>query len=127
MRVSNNTKFLMVIPNTYNKSVYLDRINDNTYGKDDTKKEMKNVEYDIKFINDGRNLPIGFKRIICHLIFDVKFDLTRKSRYVGSGHFMQMPASMSYSGIVSRDSVRIILLIAALNDLDINMCDIGND
>jgi hypothetical protein len=33
---------------------------------------------------------------------------------------------MTYSSVVSRDSVRIMFLIAALNDLNIKMCDIGN-
>ena len=33
---------------------------------------------------------------------------------------------MTYSSVVSRDSVRIMFLIAALNDLDLRMCDIGN-
>ena len=39
---------------------------------------------------------------------------------------MQVPDSISYSGILSRDSVIIIFLIRALNDLDIKMCGIGN-
>ena len=79
-----------------------------------------------KFLDNGEKMPIGFKQITCHLIFDVKFDLTRKARYVGGGHLTTVSPSMSYSSVVSRDSVRIMFLIAALNDLDINMCDIGN-
>lgn len=35
-------------------------------------------------------------------------------------------ASITYSSVVSRDSVRIALLFAALNDLSILSCDIGN-
>ena len=42
------------------------------------------------------------------------------------GHLTEVPAAMTYSSVVSRDSVRIIILIAALNDLDLRMCDIGN-
>ena len=34
--------------------------------------------------------------------------------------------SLSYSSVVLRDSVRIMFLAAALNDIDIKMCDIGN-
>ena len=33
---------------------------------------------------------------------------------------------MSYSSVVSRDLVRIMFLIAVLNDLNIKMCDIVN-
>ena len=87
---------------------------------------MKNVEVAFKFLDDGTKMPIGFKKITCHLIFDVKFDLTRKAGYVGGGHLTQVSPSLSYSNVVSRESVRIMFLVAALNDLDIKMCDIGN-
>ena len=43
---------------------------------------MKNVEVAFKFLDDGTKMPIGFKKITYHLIFDVKFDLTRNSRYL---------------------------------------------
>jgi hypothetical protein len=36
------------------------------------------------------------------------------------------PSSITYSSVVSRDSVRIALMVAALNDLDILSADIGN-
>ena len=36
------------------------------------------------------------------------------------------PASLTYSSVVSRDSVRIASLIAALNDLKVMVCDIQN-
>ncbi len=36
------------------------------------------------------------------------------------------PNSLTYSSVVSRESVKIAFLIAALNDLDIMTCDIGN-
>ena len=40
---------------------------------------MKNVQVAFKFNDDNETVPIGFKEITCHLIFDVKFDLTRKA------------------------------------------------
>ncbi len=39
---------------------------------------------------------------------------------------METPVALCYSSVVSRDSVRIAFLIAALNDLDIFACDLGN-
>jgi hypothetical protein len=36
----------------------------------------------------------------------------------------EAPASITYSSVVSRDSVRLCLLIAALNSLDVLSCDI---
>ena len=38
----------------------------------------------------------------------------------------ETPSTLTYSSIVSRDSVRIILLVAALNGLNIMACDIQN-
>ena len=87
---------------------------------------MTNVAVAFKFFDHGEKMPIGFKEITCHMIFDVKFDLTRKARYVGGGHLTKVSPLMSYSSVVSRDSVRIMFLVATLNDLNIKMCDIGN-
>ena len=125
-RVRKRMKFGIDLPTTYEEAVAFDKQNGNTLWQDATKKEMKNVEIAFKFLDDGSKLPLGFKKITCHLIFDVKFDLTRKARYVGGGHLTKVSPSLSYSSVVSRDSVRIMFLIAALNDLDIKMCDIGN-
>ena len=68
----------------------------------------------------------GYQEIECHLIFDVKMDFTRKARFVAGGHMTETPVSICYSSVVSRDSVRLAFLVAALNDLDILSCDIGN-
>ena len=38
----------------------------------------------------------------------------------------ETPSSLTYSSVVSRDSVKIAFLIAALNEIDIITCDIGN-
>ena len=70
---------------------------------------------------------VGFQEIKCHMmIFDVKMDLTRKARFVAGRHLTEPPASITFSCVVSRDSVRLAFLLAALNDLDIMACDIGN-
>ena len=71
---------------------------------------------------------IGFQQITGHIIFNVKLGegFRRKARFVGDGHKTKTPTSVTYSSVVSRDSVRIILLIAALNNLDIQGADIEN-
>ena len=125
-KIRKNMKFGIYLPKNYAEAVAMDKENGNTLWQDAVKKEMHNVEIAFKFLDDGTKVPIGFKKITCHLVFDIKFDLTRKARYVGGGHLTSVPASMTYSSVVSRDSVRIMFLIAALNDLDIKMCDIGN-
>ena len=70
------------------------------------------------------DIPIGYQQIKCHMIFDIKLgeNFRRKERLVGGGHTTTAPASITYSPVVSRDSARIALTIAALNDLDILAC-----
>jgi hypothetical protein len=68
----------------------------------------------------------GYKRIPGHLVWDVKMDFTRKARYVAGGHRTDPPKALTYSSVVSRESVRIAMLVAGLNDLDIRLADIGN-
>ena len=101
-RVRNNTKLGIDIPATYNESVEIDRINGNTYCQDTTKKEVKNVEVVFKCIDYRSRLLIRFNNTKRHLIFDVKFDLSKKPRYIGSGNLTQVSAFMSYSRVVSR-------------------------
>ena len=49
-----------------------------------------------------------------------------KARLVADGHKTEAPSSITYSSVVSCDSVRIALTIAALNDLKVLLCDIQN-
>ena len=51
---------------------------------------------------------------------------TRKARFLAGGHMTEPPASLTYSSVVSRDSVRICLLLASLYGLEVLAADIGN-
>ena len=63
------------------------------------------------------------------MIFSVKMgkSFRRKAQFVVDGHTTKTLVEMTYSSVVSRDSVRIPLTIEALNDLDMLACDIQND
>ena len=51
----------------------------------------------------------------------------RKARFVAGGHTTEVPESLiTYSSVVSRDSVRIALTIAGLNGMKVMACDIQN-
>jgi hypothetical protein len=61
------------------------------------------------------------------MIFDVKMeDFRRKARFVAGEHSTDAPQLMTYASVVSRESVRIALILAALNDLDVMIGDIEN-
>ena len=53
-------------------------------------------------------------------------DFTRKAQWVKDGHRTPDPARSTFAGVVSRESVRIALTYAALNDLDVVAADIQN-
>ncbi len=65
--------------------------------------------------------------IRCHMIFDVKLeDFRRKARYVAQCNMTEAPATLTYTSVVSRESVRIALTMVALNDLEVKATDIKN-
>ena len=53
-------------------------------------------------------------------------DLTRKARFCANGNEASTPPEAVYSSVVSRDSVRLAFLIAALNDLQVLVADVTN-
>ena len=122
----NNMKFGIVVPLTVKQALEEDRINGNTYWKDAIAKEYENVRVAFKLLENQSLIPPTYQKITCHLIFEVKFDLRRKARYVAGGHLTHTPPSLTYSSVVSRESVRIGFLLAALNDLDVWAADIQN-
>ena len=121
-------KFGFRIPHSVEEALQIDKLNNNNLWWAAICKEMKNVriafeEYD----GDVKDL-IGYKELNYHLIFYIKIgeNFRRKARLVADGHKTQTPSAITYSSVVSRDSVRIALTIAALNDLKIQACDIQN-
>ena len=61
------------------------------------------------------------------MVFDIKIEnFKRKARLVAGGHTTEAPATLTYASVVSRETVRIALTIAALNDLDCWAADIMN-
>ena len=63
------------------------------------------------------------------MIFDIKLgeNLRRKAIMVAGGHTTKTPSTVTYSSVVYRDSLRIMLMIAALDYLDLQAADIKND
>ena len=106
----------------------IDEQNGNTLWEDATNKEMNNFRIAFELHDGNPKELIGYQEIRCHLIFDIKLgeNFQCKARYVADGYKTETPASVTYSSVVSCDSVRICLLIAALNDLDVICGDMQN-
>ena len=81
-------------------------------------------------LDDARRVQklVGYKEICCHMIFDINMDrrFIRKAHYVAGSHTTDLPSSITYSSVVSRDSVRIEFTLAALIDVEIMAIDISN-
>ena len=123
----NNMKYGIKIPKSVEEAYQLDKQNKNDYWEQAINKELKRVTVAFKLLQDDEDVPIGSTKIPYHIIFDVKFDLSRKARLVAGGHkHKNVPAFETYSSVASRETIRLIFLIAALNDLSILAADIGN-
>lgn len=119
-------KFRIKVPMTVAEVLAIDKETNTMFWHDAIKKEMKNVMIAFRFLDPNSKSPVGYKWIKCHMIFDVKMDFTRKARFVAGGHMTNPPTSLTYSSVISRDSVRIAFLLATLNDIDILAADVGN-
>ena len=53
------------------------------------------------------------------MVFDVRSNLTYKSWPVAGGHLTDPPKDLTYSSVVTWDSVQIAFTIDAFNDLDV--------
>jgi hypothetical protein len=129
-------KFGVRLPHSVEEALRIDEETGTTFWYDAIKKELTKINIAFEFLEhltpeqirrgDARGDFVGFQEIKCHMVFDVKMDLTRKARLVAGGHTTETPASLTYSSVVSRDSVRIAFLIAALYDIDVLSCDVSN-
>jgi Reverse transcriptase (RNA-dependent DNA polymerase) len=119
-------KFGIRIPRTVEEALAFDAENGNTLWHDAILKETGNVRIAFNVLEPGEEPPPGYKLIPLRMIFDIKMDFTHKARLVAGGHVTDPPLSITYSSVVSRETVRIIFVVAALNGLQITAADIGN-
>ncbi len=123
-------KYGIRIPKTVQEALAIDGENGNTLWWDAICQEMRNVRPAFeKWEQKEGELPPAYQKIKCHFIFDIKMgeNFRRKARLVANGNETITPASLTYSSVlVSRDSVRIALLLESLNELEVLACDIQN-
>jgi Reverse transcriptase (RNA-dependent DNA polymerase) len=120
---SQNTKFGIRVPRSVKEALEIESMTGTTFWRDALDKEMNVVRPAFRF--DPQNkIPLKHRWVKCHMIFDVKPDLTRKARFVAGGHMTDPPKESVYSSVVSRDSIRIALLCASLKDLQVMVGDI---
>ncbi len=132
-------KFGIELPKTVAEAYAIDKRTGTDHWRRAIEKEMSKIRgmgaferYDKASPDDlrtGRVKLPGFMEINCHMVFDVKMDgkFTRKARFVANGNqTADIAPALTYSSVVSRESVRIAFLHAALNELDVFGCDVSN-
>jgi hypothetical protein len=121
-------KFGIRLPKSVAQAQAIDKENGDTLWWDAIVMEMKNVRPAFEKYEKKESDLIGYQKIKCHFVFDIKMgeNFRRKARLVANGNQTETPPTLTYSSVVSRDSVRIAFLVAALNDLNILACDIQN-
>ena len=130
-------QFGFLIPKDYKQALQLDDQNGNSKWYDATKLEMDQINESKVFQDHGKaqydpksrkvsNAPNGYQKIRVHLIFAVKHDGRHKARLVAGGHLTPDPIESIYSRVVSIRSLRLVIFLAKLNNLEVWGADIGN-
>jgi hypothetical protein len=117
-------KYGVLVPKSVDEALRLDRDSGTDLWTKAIEKEMKNIEPAFEFRDDDV-MPVGYQHIDCHMIFDVKITLERKARYVAGGHQTEPTKEITFASVVTRDSIRIAFLVAALNDLEVLSADVS--
>ena len=126
-RVRKSThKYGIEVPISVEHALAIDKRNGNTFWRDAIRKEMANVGIAFQILEEHESLPPAYTKSSGHMIFDVKMDFTLKARWVKDGHRTPNSETSSYAGVVSRESIRIMLTHAALHDVDVMAADIRN-
>ena len=79
-------KYGIAVPTTFAQVLALDKANGDDFWSKAIQKEMTNVGIAFNILEPDQNLPVGYTKSTGHLIFDVKMDFTRKTRWVLDGH-----------------------------------------
>ena len=122
------------VPKDYNDTIRLDKENSNTHWQDAMNLELTQIhEYKVfkdtgkaQFHNGKAVTPDGFQKIRVHFVYAVKHDGRFKARLVADEHLTKEPVESIYSGVVSLRSLRMVVFLSQLTDLETWGADVGN-
>ena len=121
-------KYGFLVPRNHDQAMELDLKNGNTKWREAEMLEMAQLHDYKTFVDKGRDtkIPHGYKKIRCHMVYDVKHDGRHKARLVAGGHLTDTPIDSVYSSVVSLKGLRAVIFAAELNGLTVWGTDIGN-
>ena len=120
-------KFGIQVPHDAAEAIRLDEKNGNKKWQDCMKVEIETLNMYNTFKDMGKIKHVeGHSKIPVRFVFDVKHDLRHRARLVAGGHRTEKTMEGTYSSVVSLKSIRIALLAAELNGLDVMCGDISS-
>ena len=120
-------KYGLELPKSVAQALAIDKRTGTDFWEKAIEKEIRNVFPAFEFLkSDNIQVPPRFQFVETYFVFDTKMDLTRKARLVARGSMTEATKEETFASVVSRDTVRLFFLLAALNDLDVLSCDIQN-
>ena len=123
---SRQYKFGYALPFNVKDAYALDKANGNSKWADAIAKELAELQlYDsFQVLSRGEKAPKGYQFVPMHMVFDVKYDGQHKARYVMNGNVTPV-ANDVYAPVASLEIIRILLLIAIMNGLDVKVIDVS--
>ena len=130
-KFTNQVKMGIKIPRNTREALLFDRENKNNFWADAIMKEMTGLQrlnvFEFHAPNYRCEKAEGWQFAPMHMIFDVKQqDLRHKARLVVGGHVIDSSNHTTYSSVIENLSVRLLLLAATHQSLDVMTGDIGN-
>ena len=111
-------KFWLKLPKMVSEVYAIDKKNRNTL--------WENVKIPFQVIPKGKKPPNGFQYINCHMVLDIKMDFQRKIDLVVGAQMTHTPDTITYSSVVTRETLCIALTMAALHDLEVKVAEVLN-
>jgi hypothetical protein len=86
------------------------------------RKDERAIDCAFEFWDDNI-MPPGHQKIDHHMVFDVEMTFKQKAQYIAGRHQTEPIKDIMFASMVSRESIRIAFLVAALNDLKLLSAD----
>ena len=105
------------------QALILDAKNGNTLWADAIAKVLQNVKEAFIILPDGKKAPIGHQILQGCLGFDIKMENFNKARLVTVSYMTEASATIMYAYVVSRETIRIALMITTLDNHEVKLGD----
>jgi hypothetical protein len=124
-------KYGIEVPYSYKRALAIDKETGTTSWHLSMKKELDDIDSYSTFenmgrISDGAQAPKDHQRVRVHFVYDIKPDGRRKSRLVAGGNMLDPPKDITYAGVATMRSIRLVTFLAEHNNMNLIGLDVGN-